>query len=30
MTAGGLSADAARLALLAEPRWHPDYGVLVK
>ncbi|MCW3843624.1 S8/S53 family peptidase [Micromonospora yasonensis] len=30
MSAGGLSADAARLALLAEPRWHPDYGVLVK
>ncbi|WP_433528815.1 S8 family peptidase [Micromonospora sp. CA-263727] len=29
MTAGGLSADAARLALLATPRWHPDYGVLV-
>ncbi|WP_243715571.1 S8/S53 family peptidase [Micromonospora sp. KC207] len=29
MTAGGLSADAARLALLANPRWHPDYGVLV-
>ncbi|MEU3457369.1 S8/S53 family peptidase [Micromonospora sp. NPDC006766] len=29
MTAGGLSADAARLALLAAPRWHPDYGVLV-
>ncbi|MEU6024117.1 S8/S53 family peptidase [Micromonospora sp. NPDC047134] len=29
MSAGGLSADAARLALLAMPRWHPDYGVLV-
>ncbi|TDB77565.1 S8/S53 family peptidase [Micromonospora sp. KC723] len=29
MTAGGLSADAARLALLAAPRWHPDYGVFV-
>ncbi|MCX4472435.1 S8/S53 family peptidase [Micromonospora sp. NBC_01655] len=29
MVAGGLSADAARLALLANPRWHPDYGVLV-
>ena len=29
MTAGGLSADAARLTLLAAPRWHPDYGVLV-
>jgi hypothetical protein len=29
MTAEGLSADAARLALLANPRWHPDYGVLV-
>ncbi|GAA2710162.1 S8/S53 family peptidase [Micromonospora olivasterospora] len=29
MTAGGLSADAARLALLAAPRWHPDYGALV-
>ncbi|WFE36525.1 S8/S53 family peptidase [Micromonospora sp. WMMD975] len=29
MTAGGLTADAARLALLAAPRWHPDYGVLV-
>ncbi|WP_327038245.1 S8/S53 family peptidase [Micromonospora maris] len=29
MTAGGLSADAARLTLLAQPRWHPDYGVLV-
>ncbi len=30
MNAGGLSADVARLALLAAPRWHPDYGVLVK
>ncbi len=29
MTAGGLSADGARLALLAAPRWHADYGVLV-
>ncbi|BCJ56764.1 S8 family peptidase [Micromonospora endophytica] len=29
MTAGGLSADAVRLALLATPRWHPDYGVFV-
>ncbi|TDC82174.1 serine protease [Micromonospora sp. KC606] len=29
MTAHGLNADAARLALLAAPRWHPDYGVLV-
>lgn len=29
MTATGLDADAARLALLANPRWHPDYGVLV-
>ncbi|WP_240742084.1 S8 family peptidase [Micromonospora zingiberis] len=29
MTAGDLSADAARLALLAAPRWHPDYGVFV-
>ncbi|MEU8191348.1 S8 family peptidase [Micromonospora carbonacea] len=29
MTAGGLSADAARLALLTNPRWHPDYGVFV-
>ncbi|TDB73879.1 S8/S53 family peptidase [Micromonospora sp. KC721] len=29
MTAGGMNADAARLALLAAPRWHPDYGVLV-
>ncbi|MEV4771312.1 S8 family peptidase [Micromonospora humida] len=29
MTAGGLSADAARASLLAAPRWHPDYGVLV-
>ncbi|MDG4830811.1 S8 family serine peptidase [Solwaraspora sp. WMMD1047] len=30
MTAGGLTAQEARLALLAEPRWHPDYGVLVE
>ncbi|WP_405096527.1 S8/S53 family peptidase [Micromonospora sp. NBC_01412] len=29
MVAGGLTADAARIALLANPRWHPDYGVLV-
>lgn len=29
MTATGLDADGARLALLAQPRWHPDYGVLV-
>ncbi|MFI7024658.1 S8 family peptidase [Micromonospora sp. NPDC049900] len=29
MTEAGLSADGARLALLAAPRWHPDYGVLV-
>ncbi|MEU2614275.1 S8/S53 family peptidase [Micromonospora sp. NPDC007271] len=29
MTARGLSADEARWALLAAPRWHPDYGVLV-
>ncbi|MFJ6197423.1 S8 family serine peptidase [Micromonospora sp. NPDC092111] len=29
MTAGGLSADAARTVLLAAPRWQPDYGVLV-
>lgn len=29
MTATGLDADGARLALLAAPRWHPDYGVLV-
>ncbi|RIV41232.1 S8/S53 family peptidase [Micromonospora radicis] len=29
MTAGGLDAEAARLALLAAPRWHPDYGVYV-
>ncbi|MEU1883979.1 S8 family serine peptidase [Micromonospora rifamycinica] len=29
MTAGGLSAAEARTALLAAPRWHPDYGVLV-
>lgn len=29
MTSTGLSAAAARLALLASPRWHPDYGVPV-
>lgn len=29
MTATGMDADSARLALLANPRWHPDYGVLV-
>ncbi|WP_341716121.1 S8/S53 family peptidase [Micromonospora sp. FIMYZ51] len=29
MTAGDMSADAARLALLAAPRWHPHYGVFV-
>ncbi|WBB52601.1 S8/S53 family peptidase [Verrucosispora sp. WMMD573] len=29
MTTAGLTAEAARLALLAAPRWHPDYGVLV-
>ncbi|GIJ25114.1 hypothetical protein Vqi01_02760 [Micromonospora qiuiae] len=29
MTTSGLSADAVKLALLAAPRWHPDYGVLV-
>ncbi|GAB3143257.1 S8/S53 family peptidase [Micromonospora sonneratiae] len=29
MTAGNLDAEQARLALLATPRWHPDYGVLV-
>ncbi|WFE43478.1 S8/S53 family peptidase [Verrucosispora sp. WMMD1129] len=30
MTAGDLSADEARLALLAAPSWHPDYGVFVE
>ncbi|WP_434739671.1 S8 family peptidase [Micromonospora sp. SH-82] len=29
MTSAGLDAEAARAALLAAPRWHPDYGVLV-
>ncbi|KWV33493.1 serine protease [Micromonospora rifamycinica] len=29
MTGGDLSAAEARTALLAAPRWHPDYGVLV-
>ncbi|MGC4807903.1 S8 family peptidase [Micromonospora sp. DT233] len=29
MSATGMTADAARLALLAAPRWHPAYGVLV-
>ncbi|WP_329016373.1 S8/S53 family peptidase [Micromonospora rifamycinica] len=29
MTGGELSAAEARTALLAAPRWHPDYGVLV-
>ncbi|WP_233604715.1 S8/S53 family peptidase [Micromonospora sp. HM5-17] len=29
MTTAGLDAEAARAALLAAPRWHPDYGVLV-
>ncbi|MFD0818325.1 S8 family serine peptidase, partial [Micromonospora zhanjiangensis] len=29
MTSGGLSADDARLALLAAPVWQPGYGVLV-
>ncbi|MEH1101937.1 S8 family peptidase [Micromonospora sp. CPCC 205561] len=29
MTSAGLSAEAARAALVAGPRWHPDYGVLV-
>ncbi|MTK03992.1 S8/S53 family peptidase [Micromonospora sp. CP22] len=30
MTAGGLSADEARSALLAAPSWHPGYGVFVE
>ncbi|MEU7932294.1 S8 family peptidase [Micromonospora echinofusca] len=29
MTSAGLSAEAAHAALIAGPRWHPDYGVLV-
>jgi subtilisin family serine protease len=29
MAARGVSADEARALLLAGPRWHPDYGVLV-
>lgn len=29
MTSTGLDAAAARAALVAAPRWHPDYGVLV-
>ncbi|GAB2935266.1 S8/S53 family peptidase [Micromonospora polyrhachis] len=29
MTAGNLDAEQARLALLATPPWHPDYGVFV-
>jgi len=29
MTSAGLSAEAARAALIAGPRWHPNYGVLV-
>jgi hypothetical protein len=29
MTATGLDAPDAQAALLADPRWHPDYGVLV-
>ncbi|MEU9507173.1 S8/S53 family peptidase [Micromonospora sp. NPDC048170] len=29
MTSAGLSAEAARAALVAGPRWHPHYGVLV-
>lgn len=29
MTETGLNAEEARLALLAQPRWHHDYGVLV-
>jgi subtilisin family serine protease len=29
MTSTGLDAEAARAALTAGPRWHPDYGVLV-
>ncbi|MEV4666118.1 S8/S53 family peptidase [Micromonospora echinofusca] len=29
MTSAGLSAEAAHAALVAGPRWHPDYGVLV-
>ncbi|MFY1702052.1 MULTISPECIES: S8 family peptidase [Micromonospora] len=29
MTSTGLDAEAARAALVAGARWHPDYGVLV-
>ncbi|WP_234361525.1 S8 family serine peptidase [Plantactinospora sp. BB1] len=29
MSATGLDAEQARLVLLGEPDWHPDYGVLV-
>ncbi|MEH0970688.1 S8/S53 family peptidase [Micromonospora sp. CPCC 205546] len=29
MTGAGLGAEAAQAALVASPRWHPDYGVLV-
>ncbi|MFC6021782.1 S8 family serine peptidase [Plantactinospora solaniradicis] len=29
MSAGGLDAEQARLVLLGNPQWHPDYGVLV-
>jgi hypothetical protein len=29
MTGAGLDAEAARAALTAGPRWHPDHGVLV-
>lgn len=29
MTAGGISAAQARADLLSNPKWHPDYGVLV-
>ncbi|MGC9665451.1 S8 family peptidase [Planosporangium sp. 12N6] len=30
MTRHGITADQARLDLLGRPRWHPDYGVLVR
>ncbi|WP_428965070.1 S8 family peptidase [Micromonospora fluostatini] len=29
MTSTGMDAEEARAALVATPRWHPDYGVLV-
>jgi hypothetical protein len=29
MSSTGLGAEDARALLLAPPRWHPDYGVLV-